>query len=90
MNISVGAQHVVISLTSLPTNVQNALAGAGITSPEALANHTEDELRRKKNIGPTSLRFIKAFLASAGLALRAPGEAPLCLCVACPIHRGGK
>lgn len=46
---------------------QRALAGAGITSLEQLANHTEEEIAALHGIGKNALVAIRQALAERGL-----------------------
>jgi predicted flap endonuclease-1-like 5' DNA nuclease len=49
-----------------------ALFGAGVSTVEQVAAHTEDELLALHGVGPKAVRILAAALAERGMSLRSP------------------
>ena len=55
-------------LPKLAAPAQRALAGAGLTSLQALSKVTEAEVKQLHGIGPNALQALRLSLAAKGLA----------------------
>jgi len=54
----------------LAAPARRALAGAGLTTLEQIARHTEAEIHQLHGIGPNALRQLRQALAEKGLSFR--------------------
>ncbi|HWV55971.1 MAG TPA: DNA-directed RNA polymerase subunit alpha C-terminal domain-containing protein [Longimicrobiales bacterium] len=57
-------------LSKLSSPARRALEGAGITTLDALANHTEAEVLALHGMGPKSMPTLREALAEAGKSFR--------------------
>ncbi len=57
-------------MAGMSAPAQRALAGAGIDSPEKLAQHTEKEVMALHGMGPASLPKLRAALAAERLSFK--------------------
>jgi len=63
-------------LPKLASPAQRALAGAGITRLEQVAEMSEAELAQLHGIGPNALKTLRQALADQGLSFRPEGAPP--------------
>jgi DNA-directed RNA polymerase subunit alpha len=79
-----------VAEVSFSPRVRGALQKLGVTSLGDLVRRTEDELLAVPNFGRTSLRELKEFLSSKGLALASDGSVVASMAAAAPAGDEGE